>query len=469
MYFDSFSRSLYKTAKSCECEDVLDPEYTPSNSEKELFEAKQIFMFSVLDKHLLTFMGKTIVRKYVHTTDTQSVWKDFQEHMKSSSKGASEKRRLTQYVTNTVLDDNYKGTTEQFVLHFNEQFRQLEEISEESKHFPPQIKLQLLQNAVRPINDLRMVETLDEFQSITTGYGRSSRLKYQTYYDLLINACVRYDRTKKANVAKRGHIYQTTFSQSNDNFIGQIPSETPIGDPYMGIDTPSDEFYNINTNQSAPPISARHKHQPRLLRTNPNTKPNTFPKKPARQKWTGSIYLPGHIFKLLSQEAKDALQKYNVEAIQKFKASRDLNETELIHNVYEYAQEELPPTIDQEEFQEYQEFNTDQDLEPPTDDLLDFITSQEHSEDQVLQTYQAYHESQSETETPHRQMTAHITYHVSQAKQAKHGSLVDRGANGGLAGSDVRVLSTSSRKCTVTGIDNHEIPGLDLVQCAALV
>ena len=24
-------------------------------------------------------------------------------------------------------------------------------------------------------------------------------------------------------------------------------------------------------------------------------------------------------------------------------------------------------------------------------------------------------------------------------------------------------MSTSSRKCTVTGIDNHEIPGLDLV------
>ena len=43
------------------------------------------------------------------------------------------------------------------------------------------------------------------------------------------------------------------------------------------------------------------------------------------------------------------------------------------------------------------------------------------------------------------------------------------GANGGLAGSDVRILGTSSRKCTVTGIDNHEIPGLDLVQCAALV
>ena len=370
------------------------------------------------------------------------------------------------------MDDNHKGTTEQFVLHFNEQFRQLEEISEESEHFPPQIKLQLLQNAVTPINDLRIVATLDEFQSITTGYGRSTSLKYQTYYDLLINACVRYDSTKKANVAKRGHIYQTTFSQSNDNFIDQILSETPIGDPCMGIDTPSDEFYNINTNQSGPPMSARHKLQPRLLRSNPNMKQNTFSKKLTRQKWTGSIYLPAHIYKLLSQEAKDALQKYNVEAIQKFKASRNLNETELMHNIYEHTQEELPPSIDEEEFQECKQFNTDQDLEPPTDDILEFITSQDHSDDQldqVLQTYQAYQQSQSETETPPRQMNAHITYHVAQAQQAKHGSLVDRGANGGLAGSDVRILSTSPRKCTVTGIDNHEIPGLDLVQCAALV
>ena len=55
---------------------------------------------------------------------------------------ASEKRRLTLYVTNTILDDNYKGATEQFVLHFNEQLRQLEEISDPSEHFPLQIKLQ---------------------------------------------------------------------------------------------------------------------------------------------------------------------------------------------------------------------------------------------------------------------------------------------------------------------------------------
>ena len=40
----------------------------------------------------------------------------------------------------------------------------------------------------------------------------------------------------------------------------------------------------------------------------------------------------------------------------------------------------------------------------------------------------------------------HLFYHVAQEKQAQHGSLVDSGANSGLAGSDVRVLTKSSRK-----------------------
>ena len=92
----------------------------------------------------------------------------------------------------------------------------------------------------------------------------------------------------------------------------------------------------------------------------------------------------------------------------------------MIHDVYEHTQDSFPSFIEEEEFQECQEFNTDQDLEPPTDDLLDFITSQEYSEDQldkVLQTYQAYQETQSETETPNRQMNAHITYHAAQANK----------------------------------------------------
>ena len=63
----------------------------------------------------------------------------------------------------------------------------------------------------------------------------------------------------------------------------------------MGIDTPSDAFYTINTNQFGPPLSARHYFQPRLLRSDPN--PNTFPKKQIKQKWIGPINLPEHTYK----------------------------------------------------------------------------------------------------------------------------------------------------------------------------
>ena len=48
-----------------------------------------------------------------------------------------------------------------------------------------------------------------------------------------------------------------------------------------------------------------------------------------------------------------------------------------------------------------------------------------------------------------------------------HQSFVDSGENGCLAGSDVIVLNTSPKQCTLIGINNHEIPGLDIVQCAA--
>ena len=112
-------------------------------------------------------MGKTIVWKQLNITDAQAVWRELSDHMRTTSKGASEKRRLTQYVTNTVLEDKFKGTTEQFVLHFNEQFRELDEISDDSEKLPPTVKLMLLQTAVGSINDLRIVVTLDEFQCYT--------------------------------------------------------------------------------------------------------------------------------------------------------------------------------------------------------------------------------------------------------------------------------------------------------------
>ena len=238
-------------------------------------------------------MGKTIVRRHMDNTDAQSVWKELSGHMRISSTGASEKRRLAQYVTNTVLDENFKGTTEQFVVHFNEQFRQLDGISEDSEKLPSTVKLTFLKNAVRSINHLKIVETLDEFQSITYGYRSTTSLSYETYYDLLISACVRYDKTKRANIGKRRNVYNTnvddTYVDHPTACIDHIPDS-----PYRGKDLPPDESYQVHT------LSSRHPPSPRPGNpSKPSFRPQSQksgPQKPIRR-YDGPMFLHPQIYK----------------------------------------------------------------------------------------------------------------------------------------------------------------------------
>ena len=364
-YFDGFKRSLVIVAKTHECSDVLDPKYTPGSEpeEQELFEAKQTFMFSVFNTNLQTDIGKTIVRRYLASTDAQAVWKELSEHMKTSSKGASEKRRLTQYVTNTVQDDNFKGTTEQFVLHFNEQFRQLEEISEDDERLPPSVKLTLLQTAVRSINDLRIVETLDEFQSTTHGHGSSTSLSYDTYYDLLINACVRYDKTKKAKIGKRRNVYATNINETYVDLPTACIDDVPDS-PYGEIDLPPDEFYQVHA------LSSRHPPPQRPGQPNrPPFRPpslNPRPTNPIRR-YDGPIFLPPQLYRLLSEDALEALKAYNNEAINRFHKRKVCN-TEIVE---EHQDDPPGPPVSENDLPDLSE----SDLNIPDDPILDFVNS----------------------------------------------------------------------------------------------
>ena len=177
-----------------------------------------------------------------------------------------------------------------FVLHFNEQFRQLDEISDDSENLPPTVKLTLLQTTVRSINDLRIVETLDEFQSTMHGHGSSTSLsyQYQTYYDLLINACVRYDKTKKANIGQQRNVYCTNIDSNHVDYPTEVIEYVPDSF-HRGIDLPPDEFYQIHV------LSSRH--PPSQRPGNPSRPPfrlqsqQSWPQKPFKM-YDGPIYLP---------------------------------------------------------------------------------------------------------------------------------------------------------------------------------
>ena len=67
-----------------------------------------------------------------------------------------------------------------------------------------------------------------------------------------------------------------------------------------------------------------------------------------------------------------------------------------------------------------------------------------------------------------RQIQTHQRYVFARVNQSNH-HLIDRGANGGLAGADMRVIHTTPRKINIVGIDDHEFTGLNVVTAAALL
>ena len=64
----------------------------------------------------------------------------------------------------------------------------------------------------------------------------------------------------------------------------------------------------------------------------------------------------------------------------------------------------------------------------------------------------------------YRECGQHVIFYVTKSSRSSMHSLIDRGANGRVAGSDVRVIETyPDRKVDIRGIDNYQISSIPLV------
>ena len=172
----------------------------------------------------------------------------------------------------------------------------------------------------------------------------------------------------------------------------QDASDFVLESPYGGIDLSSDEFYKIYALSSRHPPPSRPGHP-----LKPPFKPQSQQSGPQKsfKRYNGPIYLPPHIYKLLSQDAMKAMEAYNTEALYRFHKRK-------VHNtdVVEEPQDDPPePSVPDSCLSEFPE----SDLDIPEDPILDFVNSQWHSSedfDQDLQAYQAYQVPSSQDSTP---------------------------------------------------------------------
>ena len=250
-YFEAIKRNLLVTATTHDCEEILDGNYKPENNNdsKELLKQKKYFMYSDFNKVLQSDMGQIIVKKYAPSLDAQSVRREFESHMSTSPKGLNEIYRLHAYVSTTVYDKSWKGSTEQFVLHFHEHFRQLDEVTPLDEHLPHSVRLTLLQTAVRSVPELRNVETMEEYMSLRQSSTGEYSLTFDKYFIMLQNACIRSDKTleHKPSTTSRA-VYQ---HEVEDDSCIHDEEDDSLDDNFApdGIDTSSDDMYNVhNTN-----------------------------------------------------------------------------------------------------------------------------------------------------------------------------------------------------------------------------
>ena len=84
--FDQFKRDMVTQAQAQGVEDILDPQYMPSTPDAQaLFLKKQKFMFAVLSKSFKTDKGKTPVWQHHARNDAQALFRDMEEHVKTSN------------------------------------------------------------------------------------------------------------------------------------------------------------------------------------------------------------------------------------------------------------------------------------------------------------------------------------------------------------------------------------------------
>ena len=252
---------------------------------------------------------------------------------------------------------------------------------------------------------------------------------------MLQNACIRYDKTLRqkpstASIAVYQHEVDDDHSKHDEEDDYLDDNLTPDG-----IDTPSDDINNVHNTSFK-----KTKHVKSLIPRRSPGKSKSNKAIPPKPRYNGPVYLCKHIYNMLSGEIMKDLDKYNQDKKAQYKPT-----CARMAKVHEQDHEEVDDSPD-----------------CPESDLENHF----HRESYPVEDSDI--EDLLETHTPYSVNMA-STYHISKHSASSHGSLVDREAIGGLAGADVCVLERTGRKVSVTGIDGHELPGLDIVTCVALI
>jgi hypothetical protein len=447
-YHDVWHRSFVNQARAQDVSEVLDPSYVPvTQDDMNLFAEKQKFLYAVLETKVLTDRGKSIIRDHEEDFNAQQVYKKLKEYHLTSTKAMIESSSILAYITSSKLGEgSWNGTSEAFITNWQNQVRLYEKHVPPSDHFSEGQKRIMLQNAVHGIDELRQVKNTADLMSTNSGLP----LGYESYCSLLLAAAVSHDEQYKPKKTKRQVFYHDMNHDDNENISDPDPFD---------IDYPVSSIQAFATN-------FRNRHPP---------KPTAPKVRMSAEKWHNLDENSKAIWDRLDDKAKATILGYNNDQQppmnRRFPTSnhpttpRPFMKTQVnLHEIsaYDFIVANVHDVqINQEEYHECNQ-------EPPID-----LTSDNGSETRLINAAKSSVRDNAPTGDLRRVMSksskrsvniAYMEYKVSfhSASSGRNLSLIDRGANGGVAGDDVRIIFRTNRAVDIKGIDNHHVNNIGI-------
>jgi hypothetical protein len=248
----------------------------------------------------MTDNTKMFVREHYHDQDAQKVIGKLLQFMKNSPRNTMEINRLTKNITSLKLDNNWRGTAEQFLLHFQEQFRLLDDLVSPAEKMCPRFRRILLEAAVQEMPVLRDITNTDEYHRVV---ANSKSTNYEQYFNLLLVAAQKYDHNSKNNPHKNK---RTIFTHDTDDPSNREYFDTKEGTPHGGIDLPAEELYQIHSTtlgEECPDVSDEFYNIFQAEKRG-RQRPNKGPPRRDRPQVDGFVRLPKELWNVISDEFK---------------------------------------------------------------------------------------------------------------------------------------------------------------------
>ena len=414
---------------------VLDHNFTPVDDEdEELFKEQNKYLYAVLSDVVRTDKGKSIIRKYSTKLDAQLAYhelKDFHDHSTTAKIQSSD--ILSWIVSARVGDGTWKGTTSSFLIYWTNQVRLYENQIDPKEYLSSSQKRTILENAVHDIEELRNVKQRAELDRVLHGKD----LTFENYYSLLESAAQAYDiahSTKKR--VKRQVLTHDLVDTDDHSSTYEYDSDF---EKDIGLDTPISTLQAYSTSQKS-----------KTLRT--DRPPNS----------TQTVRLPKEAWDGLDKEARTIWNKFSPKQKALILGKKS---SQFSANIHDMSVKDFISVFSHETHEDIEEPPDAYDAEEITDDDHDadiLVNATKTKNVKPQDIHRILSSSQKSSKPPRRTAKTHeitpTVYNVSASNSRTAMSLIDRGANGGVAGSDVRIISLlPDRSVDIQGIDNHQL------------